>query len=600
MQYCSEELEAHAPNAREPYREVLKKLEHRLQATIDWTGQAVLTHTKVWATLPPADAILSTKELLEPLLLIHESLDTTGLHAVADGELTDVIRRVAAFGVALMPLDIRQESGRHTEALDAITRYLGIGSYAQWDEMTRRNWLQNELASRRPLMPRGIDFKKIGFSSTVIDTLRTFEVAASIQEESLGAYVISQCQQASDVLAVALLQQDAGLNPPMRVVPLFETLDDLQRAPATVDALFSFPAYKGRINNKQEIMVGYSDSAKDAGRIAASWEQYNSQMAMSEIALKHGIEVTFFHGKGGTVGRGGNPALYKAILAHPPGTINGRFRVTEQGEMITQNLGQISVAERTLDLMTAGVLSERFIPRPAVKAEWKETMERLSDVSCKVYRGIVREEPRFVPYFRAATPELELSGLNVGSRPTKRNPKGGVESLRAIPWNFAWTQTRLNLPTWLGIGEAFMAEMHRNPHTLKDMCAQWPWFQTLVDLVEMILVKSDLKIAENYDSQLVRDPESIALGKELRQKMALTIKSVLEVSGNSKLQVNNSVLLRSLNVRNPYIDPLNVIQVEILRRLRTDEHLSEEDRGILQDALLITINGIANGMKNSG
>lgn len=600
MQYCSEELEAHIPNAREPYREMLKKLEHRLQATIDWTGQTVLNHRNPCSVSPPADALLSKQEVLEPLMLIHESLDTTGLHAVANGELTDVIRRVAVFGVALMPLDIRQESGRHTEALDAITRYLGIGSYAQWDEPTRRNWLQNELASRRPLMPRGVDLKKIGFSATVIDTLRTFEVAGTIHEESLGAYVISQCQQASDILAVALLQQDAGVHPPMRVVPLFETLDDLQRAPETVDALFSIPAYKGRINNKHEIMVGYSDSAKDAGRIAASWEQYNSQIAMADIAKKHGIEVTFFHGKGGTVGRGGNPALYKAILAHPPGTINGRFRVTEQGEMITQNLGQISVAERTLDLMTAGVLAERFISRPSVRPEWKETMERLSEVSCKVYRGVVREEPRFVPYFRAATPELELSGLNVGSRPTKRNPKGGVESLRAIPWNFAWTQTRLNLPTWLGIGEAFAAEMQRNPQTLKDMCAQWPWFQTLVDLVEMILVKSDMKIAENYDAQLVKDAESIQLGKELHQKMALTINSVLQVSGNPQLQVNNPVLLRSLNVRNPYIDPLNVIQVEILRRLRFDEHLSDEDRVILQDALLITINGIANGMKNSG
>lgn len=599
MQYCSEELEAHVTNVREPYREILKKIEHRLQSTIDWTGQAVLTHSKPCAVSPSVDCILSKNDILEPLLMIHESLDTTGLHAVANGELTDVIRRVAAFGVALMPLDIRQESGRHSEALDAITRYLGIGAYSQWDESTRRNWLQNELANRRPLMPRGVNYQKIGFSPTVIDTLRTFEVAASIHQESLGAYVISQCQQASDVLAVALLQQDAGMHP-MRVVPLFETLDDLQRAPATVDALFSIPSYRGRIDNKHEIMVGYSDSAKDAGRIAASWEQYNSQLAMSEVAKKYGVEVTFFHGKGGTVGRGGNPALYKAILAHPPGTINGRFRVTEQGEMITQNLGQISVAERTLDLMTAGVLAERFIERPAVKREWRETMERLSDVSCKIYRGVVREEPRFVPYFRAATPELELSGLNVGSRPTKRNPKGGVESLRAIPWNFAWTQTRLNLPTWLGIGEAFAAEIQRDSKTLKEMCAQWPWFQTLVDLVEMILVKSDLYIAENYDSQLVKDPESIGLGRELRQKMAVTIQAVLEVSGNSQLQVNNPVLLRSLNVRNPYIDPLNVIQVEILRRLRFEEQLSQEDRSMLQDALLVTINGIANGMKNSG
>jgi phosphoenolpyruvate carboxylase len=230
------------------------------------------------------------------------------LTAIADGALVDTIRRVASFGVVLMPLDVRQESTRHTEALDAITKYLGIGSYAQWDEKTRRNWLQNELASKRPLLPRNCNYDEMGFSATVIDTLETYETIAGLDSESLGAYVISQCQQASDILAVALLQQDAGVHQPMRVVPLFETLDDLERSADTIDALFSMTVYRGRINNKQEIMVGYSDSAKDAGRLAASWEQYNSQVAMIDVAKKYGIEVTFFHGKGGTVGRGGNPA----------------------------------------------------------------------------------------------------------------------------------------------------------------------------------------------------------------------------------------------------------------------------------------------------
>ena len=244
------------------------------------------------------------------------------------------------------------------------------------------------------------------------------------------------------MLAVTLLQIDAGVQKPLRVVPLFETLDDLERSAATVEALFSNPVYKNHISGEQEIMVGYSDSAKDAGRLAASWAQYNCQEAMVKIAEKHDVRITFFHGKGGTVGRGGNPALYKAILAHPPHTINGRFRVTEQGEMITQNFGQKAVAERTLDIFTAGVLAERFEERPEPKQEWRDSMERLSEISCAAYRKIVREEPKFVPYFRSATPELELSGLNVGSRPAKRNPKGGVESLRAIPWVFAWTQTR--------------------------------------------------------------------------------------------------------------------------------------------------------------
>ena len=323
---------------------------------------------------------------------------------------------------------------------------------------------------------------------------------------------------------------------------------------------------------------------------------------MAEVAKRFDIELTFFHGKGGTIGRGGNPALYAAILAHPPGTIGGRFRVTEQGEMITQNLGEESVAERTLDLFTAGVLAEGFTPRPAVKAEWAAAMERMSEVSCAAYRKVVRGEPRFVPYFRTATPELELAGLNVGSRPAKRNPKGGVESLRAIPWVFAWTQTRLNLPTWLGVGEALTKEMQANPTLLKEMYSDWPWFCTFIDLLEMILVKSDAAIAANYDAQLVTDADSVALGQELRAKMEETRTALLQVSGNPALQSHNVVLLNSLEVRNPYVDPLNVIQAELLRRLRCEGEAaySAEERAVMQDALLITINGIANGMRNSG
>lgn len=261
----------------------------------------------------------------------------------------------------------------------------------------------------------------------------------------------------------------------------------------------------------------------------------------------------------------------------------------------------MSVAERTLDLFTAGVLAERFIPRPAVKPMWAACMERMSAVSCEAYRAVVRGEPRFVPYFRAATPELELSGLNVGSRPAKRNPKGGVESLRAIPWVFAWTQTRLNLPTWLGVGEALTAELKHDPALLKEMYTEWPWFRTLIDLLEMILVKSDSVIAANYDAQLVSDPASVALGKELRHRLDETTSALLQVSGHPSLQSDNAVLLNSLAVRNPYVDPLNVIQAELLRRLRDEKlNYTEEEKKIMQDALLITINGIANGMRNSG
>jgi phosphoenolpyruvate carboxylase len=593
---ASAELIAATNGMKEPYREVLRKLEGRIDVTLDWLNANILGVPRKTLDTP----VMTTAELRDPLMMLHRSLVETKNEDIGDGLLIDIIRRLSCFGLSLLPLDIRQESTRHTEALDAITRFLGVGSYAQWDESTRRNWLQTELASKRPLLPRLRDLSSFGFSLTVVDTLKTFELAASLGSESLGAYVISQCQQASDVLAVTLLQQDAGMSTLMRVVPLFETLDDLERAPDTVQALFAMPVYRGRIGRHQEIMVGYSDSAKDAGRIAASWAQYKAQEAMVAVANRYAVELTFFHGKGGTVGRGGNPAIFKAILAHPPDTIKGRFRITEQGEMITQNLGRRAIAERTFDLFTAGVLVDQFKPRPEPKQEWRDMMEQLSHTSCQIYRKVVREEPRFVPYFRTATPELELSGLNVGSRPAKRNPKGGVESLRAIPWVFAWTQTRLNLPTWLGVGEAIKEASKTDLSLLREMYKDWLWFQTLIDLLEMILVKSEIRIAENYDNQLVTDPESQALGQELRDRFRATIEAVLSVSGNPALQSSNPILLQSLYVRNPYVDPLNVIQAELLKRLRSETSITDSEKEVLMNSLLITINGVANGMRNSG
>lgn len=317
--------------------------------------------------------------------------------------------------------------------------------------------MQAELNNKRPLFRIGdIVRNTIGLDPDIRKTLMVYKVASELDPESLGAYVISQANTASDVLAVMLLQKQFGMTADngklMRVVPLFETLNDLTNSPEQLETLFKCTSYIGSINGKQEVMVGYSDSAKDAGRLAACWAQYTAQEAMAAVADKYGVELTFFHGKGGTVGRGGNPALYRAILSHPPNTINGRFRVTEQGEMIRQNFGSMEIAQRSLDIYTAALLRESFVKRVEPKQEWRDQMQRVSDVSCAAYRHTVREDPRFVPYFRQATPELELGRLNIGSRPAKRNPKGGVESLRAIPWTFAWAQTRMHLSAWLGVG----------------------------------------------------------------------------------------------------------------------------------------------------
>ncbi|VEU37851.1 unnamed protein product [Pseudo-nitzschia multistriata] len=610
---------------RELYRRVISHLRKRLVKTADdiemklenenlqESDESTASKTLVGdGEVDEEDIELITKseDLLQPLRVMHESLMETGYDLVADGLLSDIFRRLKVFGITLVPLDIREESTKHTNALDAITRWLGIGSYAEWDEDARVNWLSSELSSRRPLFPSE-RLNKMDFDAGVKKTLQVFQTASELEPEALGAYVISQCQTASDVLAVMLLQKQFGMTSEngnmMRVAPLFETLNDLNNAPERLKTLFSVPAYVGAINGKQEVMVGYSDSAKDAGRLAACWAQYLSQERMVEVAKNAGVELCFFHGKGGTVGRGGNPALYRAVLSHPPNTINGRFRVTEQGEMITQNYGSIPIAEHTLDIYTAAVLRETFTKHVEPKDEWRQQMERVSDVSCQDYRHLVREEPRFVPYFRQATPELELQSLNIGSRPSKRNPKGGIESLRAIPWTFAWTQTRTHLSAWLGVGAGLDAS-EEDLACLQDMYNEWPWFRELIDLIAMIVSKTDFSVSKNYDDQLVNSEESKKLGVEVREKMVQTRQSILDVTKSENVAGHHVALQRASNsIRAPYLDPLNVIQAELLKRFRAldqreDDLTTEEEmeKQTLQDALIVSINGISSGLRNSG
>ena len=336
-----------SPDKRELYRRVIGHLQHRLLKTIKECEKMLLelgSDQFVDVNIPSYDQravswdeikpLSKASDLMEPLMVMHRSLLATGYDEVADGLLIDIIRKVEVFGMTLVPLDIREESTRHKMALDAITKYLGMGSYAEWDEPTKLNFLQSELAGKRPLF-RTRDMEKMGIDDDTLKTLRCFYVASSIEPEALGAYVISQAQTASDVLAVMLLQKQFGMSAAngnlMRVVPLFETLDDLVNSSDVLETLFSLPAYVGAIKGKQEVMVGYSDSAKDAGRLAANWALYENQEKMAKVAESFNIELTYFHGKGGTVGRGGNPAIYRAIMSHPPKTIDGRFRVTEQG-----------------------------------------------------------------------------------------------------------------------------------------------------------------------------------------------------------------------------------------------------------------------------
>ena len=365
---------------REPYRVYLNEIIERLDDTIEWASDKLNSvHSKTPTVFDDEDLCYTDhQELIDELMLIHRSLVETGNEVMADGRLTDIIRNLHAFGLTLAPLDVRQESTRHEEAITAICSYLGMGDYSHWDEATKVAWLTSQISNRRPLIRPNIwkDHPDI-FNSNVCETLETFQVIAEQPEGSLGAYVISQATSASDVLAVLLLQLDAGVKKPLRVAPLFETLDDLNGATDTMRQLFSLPVYMGFTKGKQEVMIGYSDSAKDAGRLAASWAQYETQESLAKVAKEYGVDLTFFHGKGGTVGRGGNPQTFHAIMAHAPDTINGHFRVTEQGEMIYQNFGYEDRAERTLDLYTAAVLAEKLSKRGSPSDEWRRMVRFL-------------------------------------------------------------------------------------------------------------------------------------------------------------------------------------------------------------------------------
>lgn len=597
MQAASPALRARIGDAREPYRALMKELRDRLRqerAAIEaeLAGRAEAPGQRVLRDA----ALLSDDDLRAPLQLAWESLRDCGLARIADGLLTDTLRRVAVFGVNLLRLDIRQESARHVEALSAITRWLGVGDYAAWDEAARQAFLLAELRNPRPLL--GDDFLRSGdVDATVREVLDTFAMLARVPRGALGAYVISMAHTPSDVLAVCLLQKAHGMREPLPVVPLFETLDDLERAPATLDALLALPDYRARIDDSQQVMIGYSDSAKDAGYLAASWAQYRAQEALNAVCARHGVRLELFHGRGGSVSRGGTPTR-QALLSQPPGSVNGRIRVTEQGEMIRFKFGLLGVAMENLELYVASTLEATLLPPPAPAAQWRALMDTLAGLSVAGYRDVVQGEPRFIDYLRTVTPEQELATLALGSRPAKRRQQGGLETLRAIPWVFAWTQVRLMLPAWLGT-DAALAWLREHPaerDTAAAMLARWPYFRAVLDMLEMVLAKADPRIARQYEATLA-DASLAPLGEALRSRLATTVDDLLALSGRDGLLADNPVMQWSIAVRNPYTDPLHLLQAELVRRHR--------DAGGAVDpavdlALKVTIAGIAAGMRNTG
>jgi phosphoenolpyruvate carboxylase len=584
MTQCNAALRKRVGDSSQPYREVLRHLENKMLATKNW-AKACLDDK------PTSDEaiFLDIQELTDDLILCYQSLLDCGMKVIANGSLLDLIRCAATFGSTLVRLDVRQDASRHIDALSAITRFYGLGDYAEWDEASRQAFLLTELNSKRPLLP--MEWTP---TEEVKEVLDTFTMISNGQQNSFGSYVISMASSPSDVLAVALMLKESGVSFPMRIVPLFETLADLDNAEPIIEQLFSLPWYKAYINGRQEVMIGYSDSAKDAGQIAATWGQYRAQEALTRLCKKHGIHLTLFHGRGGTVGRGGGPA-HVAILSQPPGSVNGSIRVTEQGEMIRFKFGIPDIAVRSLELYCSAVMEASLIPAEPPKEEWRAIMDEMAEVGMNQYRSIIRGHEDFVPYFRATTPEQELAKLPLGSRPARRRSDGGVESLRAIPWIFAWMQIRLMLPAWLGAESALQQAIESgNLEKLREMHKKWPFFGSYLDMLDMVLAKAEPEIAEYYEKRLVSENLQ-GLGRLLRSKLKQVSELVRTLKKQERLIEDNKTIRQSIDVRNPYIDPLHYLQAELLYRSRKDEENAEVNK-----ALMITMAGIASGMQNTG
>lgn len=587
MYAASPELLARLPaDSKTPYRDILHCLRRKLELTKEWTEDQLKGKLSF---ISAKEIISSGEDLLEPLMLCHRSLIEVGLGFVANGPIIDTIRRVYCFGINLVPLDIRQDGDRHVQLLDELTLYYGTGSYREWSEDQRQQFLMEQLTTKRPLFPH--EWPVSADSKEVIDTCK---VIANQPKESLSHYIISMAKQPSDVLAVALILKECGMTWDMPIVPLFETLDDLDRAPSVMNRLWQMHWYQEYTGGKQTVMIGYSDSAKDAGKFAATWAQYKAQEQLVSLADKHEVDLMLFHGRGGTVGRGGGP-VEKAMASQPPGSVNGKIRVTEQGEMIRYKFGLPKTAFRSLNTYVIATLRATLEPSAPPCLEWRELIEKMANKSLLAYRAIVRGHEQFVPYFRSLTPEQELNKLALGSRPAKRKASGGVESLRAIPWVFAWMQVRLNLPAWLGFRQALECAQEEAPETLEQMIAQWPFFSSFIDLIEMVLGKADIEICQYYEQQLV-PVELHGLGDQLREDIT-TLETLLnKIKCQSALLDSDPTLQSTIEVRKPYVDPLNFLQAELIKRERKAGGISAD----LERALKVTMAGISAGMRNTG
>ncbi|MCA4724281.1 phosphoenolpyruvate carboxylase [Mycolicibacterium fortuitum] len=596
--------------ADEPYRRALRVIHGRLTAT----GRNILDEQPEHELDLGLDAYATPEEFLADLDTVDTSLRGHGSAVLADDRLSRLREAVRVFGFHLCGLDMRQNSEVHEQVVGELLAWAGVHpDYASLPEAKRVELLAAEISTRRPLIGEGAELSELARKE--LDIVGAAARAVTVfGAQAVPNYIISMCESVSDLLEAAILLKEAGLldvsgaahgevYAPVGIVPLFETIEDLQQGSSILEAALALPVYRSIVTARgqhQEVMLGYSDSNKDGGYLAANWALYRAELDLVEAARTTGIRLRLFHGRGGTVGRGGGPS-YDAILAQPPGAVNGSLRITEQGEVIAAKYAEPRIAHRNLETLLAATLESTLLDVEGLGDEAGpayQVLDELAALAQRAYSELVHETPGFVDYFKASTPVSEIGALNIGSRPSSRKPTTSIADLRAIPWVLAWSQSRVMLPGWYGTGTAFqqwIADDETRLAVLQDLYRRWPFFRTVLSNMAQVLAKSDMGLAARY-SELVEDKELRArVFDKIVTEHTRTIEMYKLITGQDDLLADNPALARSVFNRFPYLEPLNHLQVELLRRYRGGDTDERVQRGIL-----LTMSGLATALRNSG
>src|ERR1700754_2376095 len=609
----SDELEALAgkcdelARADEPYRRALRVIHGRLTATVAEILDSQPEHELDLGL----ERYLAPAELVADLDIVDRSLRSNGSGVLADDRLARLREAVHVFGFHLSGLDVRQNSDVHEEVVAELLAWAGVHpNYRSLPEPDRVELLAAVLATRRPLIRNDAELSELARKELDIVTAAARAVHV-FGPQAIPNYIISMCQSVSDMLEAAVLLKEVGLldasgdepYAPVGIVPLFETIDDLQRGSSILEAALDLRAYRAIVSargDSQEVMLGYSDSNKDGGYLAANWALYRAELDLVESARKTGIRLRLFHGRGGTVGRGGGPS-YEAILAQPPGAVNGSLRLTEQGEVIAAKYAEPQIAHRKLETLLAATLEATLLDVEGLGDAAEPAYEILDDLAVRArraYAELGHETPGFVDYFKESTPVSEIGALNIGSRPTSRKATTSIADLRAIPWVLAWSQSRVMLPGWYGTGTAFEGCVNEGDgrlEVLRDLYRRWPFFRTVLSNMAQVLAKADMGLAARY-SELVPDEQlRRRVFDKILDEHQRTIRMHKLITGQDDLLADNPSLARSVFNRFPYLEPLNHLQVELLRRYR-----SGDDDELVQRGILLTMNGLASALRNSG